>query len=142
MDLASINVATKNAFAAAFASEGVLAIGRVNLLRTFQPDTTDVIFLQVRGGCEVYVDSRILYTGTDLRWREIMSQPDAPGNARFVVAGIDFFAALRLVTELLAGESTQGQDAPENDQRFTWLQTLGLSGSPTAEQVKKTFRRL
>ena len=142
MNLAAVDIATKNALAARYSVNGFLEVQEVNLPTTFEPSITDVIFLGVDGHCELYIDARVAYAGADQRWQVLMRRAEAPGHARLVAISVDLFSALRTFAQLLA--APEHSDAPpvERDQRRAWLQRLGLSGSPTVEQIKKAYRRL
>jgi hypothetical protein len=142
MDLAAVDITTKNTLAARYSVNGLLVIEEVDLPPTFEPSATDVIFLDVGGNCEVYIDARVAYAGADRRWQALMLRAEAPGHARFVATSVDFFSALRTLVQMLATLEHDNTPTPQRDERRAWLQKLGLSGNPTVKQIKKAYRRL
>jgi len=142
MDLAGIDIATKNVFAAEYSLRKILVIKSVDLPFTFCPRTTDLVFLVAGANCEVYFDARVTYTGADHRWLGIMRRMEAPGNTRLIVACMDFFSAFRAASTLLAINQETGTVAGDDKQRRAWLQTLGLSGDPDVGAIKNAYRKL
>src|ERR1039458_9256965 len=99
MDLESVDIATKSAFAARYSVHGIMVIQTVNLPAAFEPSATDLIFLAVDGNCEVYIDARVIYTGPARHWHELMRRGEFPGRARLIAKSVDFFSAYRTVKE-------------------------------------------
>lgn len=142
MDIAGIDIATKNALAAEYRGQGVLVIQDVALPAGFEPSATDVVFLAVDGACEIYIDARITYTGPYPLWHDLLRGGESPGRTRFVAKAVEFFSALRLLHRLLATAQPAVESVPAEENRDIWLQNLGLSGTPSVEEIKKAFRRL
>src|SRR5688572_21102900 len=95
MDIAGIDIATKNALAAEYRGQGILVLRNVNLPAGFEPCVIDVVFLEVDGQCEIYFDARIGYAGASECWHDIMAGAASPGHTRFVASAVDFFSAIR-----------------------------------------------
>ncbi len=142
MDIAGIDIATKNALAAQYAGQGVLVIQDVALPAGFEPSATDVVFLAVDGACEIYIDARITYTGPAPFWHDLLRGGESPGHTRFVAKSVDFFSTLRTFAQLLATAQPASATTPDQEVRQVWLQKLDLSGNPTVQQIKKAYRRL
>ena len=142
MNIAEIDIITRNTLAAEFLDQGILVIPDVSLPEGFDPRATDVVFLAVDGVCEIYVDARVGYTGTVKRWHEIVAGGEYPGNTRFIARSPDYFSAWRTLAHLLAAEQPAAQTESVGNDRSFWLQRLGLAGNPTVEQIKKAYRRL
>lgn len=142
MNIAEINIITRNTLAAEFRDRGILVILDVSLPEGFDPRATDVVFLAVDGACEIYVDARVIYAGTVQRWLDLVSGGEHPGNTRFIARLPDFFSARRTLSRLLAAEQQTAQTESVGHDRSFWLQRLGLAGNPTVEQIKKAYRRL
>lgn len=142
MNIAEIDIVTRNTLAAEFRDQGILVILDVSLPEGFDPRATDVVFLAVDGDCEIYVDARVIYAGTVQRWCEIVAGGEYPGNTRFIARSPDFFSAWRTLARLFAAEEPAAQTETVGNDRSFWLQRLGLAGNPTVEQIKKAYRRL
>ena len=142
MDIAGIDVATKNALAAQYRGQGILVLSNVDLPAGFEPRVTDVVFLEVYGQCEVYFDARITYGGGSECWHDLMAGTESPGHTRFIANAADFFGAIRTLVRLLSAAQPTIDPMPANDHRGVWLRKLGLSGDPSVEQIKKAYRRL
>ena len=142
MNIAEIDIITRNTLAAEFRDQGILVILDVSLPEGFDPRATDVVFLAVDGACEIYVDARVIYAGTVQRWLDLVGGGEHPGNTRFIAKLPDFFSAWRTLSRLLAAEQQAAQTESVGNDRSFWLQRLGLVGNPTVEQIKKAYRRL
>lgn len=142
MDIAGIDIATKNALAAQYARQNILVIQEVDLPMGFEPRVTDVVFLAADGACEIYIDARITYTGPAPHWHDLFRGSESPGRTRFVAKAVDLFSALRLLHRLLATTQPAVESVPAQEKRDIWLKNLELSGTPSVDEIKKSFRRL
>ncbi len=97
MDLRTLDRRRVAGLAQRYHSEGMLHLGGVTLPPVFEPSRTDLVFLEVEAGCEVYLDAGVRYHGPNALWRERMATPPAPGGSRRVLEGQpDFNAAMQV----------------------------------------------
>ncbi len=77
----------------AYRRAGMVVLQDVQLPSTLEPRRSELVFLEVRGACEVYLDAGVAYLGPDPGWRSVMAQPPEPGGARRLVDGQPGIAA-------------------------------------------------
>jgi len=75
----------------------------VELPRHFTPPYTDLVFLEVHGQCEVYMDAIVAYHGDDPSWLGVYMRGEAAGGSRPIttVPG-DLHDAVETVQALIA----------------------------------------
>jgi len=111
VNIAALDIATKNDLANQFITDGLLVLPRVGLPPAFVPPVTDLVFLRLDDAtCEVHIGSDTSYVGASPAWQEINARSEGPGRTRFVlsVRG-DLFVALKAF-EGLVRESAMHDD--------------------------------
>ena len=116
MDLRSLDRREVSTFANRYRDAGMVVLDAVRLPSAFTPPRSEVVFLDVEGGCEVYIDASVSYRGPNRPWRDIMARrPDAGGSRRVLQGQPGFIAAIRgflAALELARVEAPPPEPAP------------------------------
>ncbi len=113
MDLGALDRREVASLASQYGEAGMLVLSGVRLPQVFSPPSSDVVFLEVAGGCEVYIDAAVAYRGPNEQWRGLMSGRPDPGGTRRVLEGQPGFIAA--VNRFLAALSVARVAAPPRE---------------------------
>lgn len=111
MELATLDVVTKNRLAAEYRDSGVVVVPGVDLPPVFVPRAADFAFVAVDGGCEVHIAAQPAYQGSDPQWRQAMAAPATPARTRKITTTRgDFFSGLGKAVQML--QTAAAEPAP------------------------------
>ncbi len=119
MDLRQLEPHDVDYLADQYSRERLLVLEQVRLPRVFQPDHSDVVFLDTQAGCEVYLDARVRYRGGEPSWQQLLERDPDPGGTRRILQGAADFpqAVLALLGALDDAAVPAPQPQPERPAR-------------------------